>query len=100
MKEINGTVEGFHFNGDVTGICTASSALKKCQTLHCTVIMVTVTRGKVVRGEKIVITINNRERIDTVCRIEKEKEEVPSAQEGDQIGICLSEVDIKDFNVN
>ncbi len=99
MIEVAGTAEGFQFKGNLTHIFIASSARDKCKTHHCTIILVNIIEGKITKREKIEIVINNEKRMDTVCRIEKNKQEVPFAQAGEKVGICLDEVMPKDFGL-
>jgi len=99
MITITGTIEGvgFLFNGIITGIFVASSARTKCGTKHCTILLVTVTGGKIRVGQEISISINGNIVEDAIVYMEKHKTSVDSAQKDDQVGICLHESSLKKF---
>lgn len=74
---------------EITAGFHASSARSKCSTKHNTVLLATVKKGKIAKGETLVIVNGDDKTKDLIARIEMHNKPVTVAYEGSDVGICL-----------
>ncbi len=91
------TIAGDGFVLEVTRIFSSSKAKDRCNTKHGTIMLVKVTDGIVNVGQQIKI-LAGPIITDNIIRIEKDGVEVESAKTGDDVGICLSDSRLRQFN--